>query len=436
MKNLLNQSMVYAIGFIVSRLQVFLLLPILVVKLSPSDYGAYETLSSLLILINTLTVFNFDSGLSSLFQQQKLPHEKQELASTGFFFVLGWAILIGLVGYFYGAELGVFLLKDSSLNYKTLAQKSIFVGCIQGVSFYLNVCLRQKFQAIKYNILVTVQTLPTLLFIFFYSRFQMLSLQLIFNILIAVNFFALALAICLNLDLLKMRFIKHFLRSLLAVALPLLPFSFFAWGISLFDRIVISQLLGLDQVAIYSFANRISTIGSALQGPFQIAWPPYALKKMSKGFEHKMFPKVLIYVLTAGGLFVVLMSFLSPYIYHLLAPENYFPSAKFVGILSFCTLLNTLYYFPIITFLHHKKTWASTISFFIGAIINVELNLILIPKIGIAGSVYANLAGYSGLLISSFYMSQKMQRIQYPFHKVIGLLLGTLFLAFLPILLG
>ena len=62
-------------------------------------------------------------------------------------------------------------------------------------------------------------------------------------------------------------------------------------------------------------------------------------------------------------------------------------------------------------FLVVKKTWPNLPIMFFGAILNIILNLILIPRMGIEGAALATLAGYAASTIFLVIILSKMKLI-------------------------
>lgn len=428
-KQFTKQSILYSFGFILSRLQVFLLLPVLVNCLNAKEYGIYETLSTLIVLSTTICVFNLDSGISSFFHKTESQNDKKDLCSTAFLLMLGWIGLLLLIVFMSKSFLSRLIFNFEIAS--ALLLKTFLIGALQGLVHFLNVLLRQKFQAIRYNVLVFIQTLPLLIAVTFFYRQGQLDLNKVLDIFIATNLLALIAGLFLNADLLGFHFQKKLLDPLLNIALPLLPFSVFAWGLSLSDRILLSHSLGVEQVAIYAFANRIASISSVLQGPFQIAWPPYALKLLAEKKESLIFQKAMGYFILAAGALVIFLGFAAPFIFALMAPKEYIDSSKFVGLLAFCTMMNSLYYFPLTIFLHHQKTWASTFSFFLAAAVNISINLFVTPKVGMIGAVYANLFSYFVLTGMAFYLSNRFHKTDFNYKKNVALLVAIFAIVFL-----
>lgn len=62
------------------------------------------------------------------------------------------------------------------------------------------------------------------------------------------------------------------LKELLSYSWPMVPNSLSMWVMNLSDRLVITGVLGLEENAVYSVANKIPSILSLAQSTFTMAW--------------------------------------------------------------------------------------------------------------------------------------------------------------------
>ena len=105
---------------------------------------------------------------------------------------------------------------------------------------------------------------------------------------------------------------------------------------------------------------------------------------------------VISYVIT---MFVCALSY---EIFRLLFTEEYLKGYIVAPYLFLAPLLLMLFQVIANQFLVIKKTWPNMLILIAGALINVGLNYLLIPMIGIEGAAIATLAGYiAALLIAS-----------------------------------
>ena len=132
MNSNVKNSFFYFIGYLISRLQAFFLLPILVNFLTKEKLGVYEILTSINVLVIAFSVLNLDSCLWSFYNEQKEIEKKSELTSTAFVFsfVFGFLILLGVYCF------REFLL--NSLRLSDYVNSFVLFLSVLNVSMYLN----------------------------------------------------------------------------------------------------------------------------------------------------------------------------------------------------------------------------------------------------------------------------------------------------------
>jgi O-antigen/teichoic acid export membrane protein len=117
---------------------------------------------------------------------------------------------------------------------------------------------------------------------------------------------------------------------------------------------------------------------------------------------------------------------------YLLLPDKYYGSTPYVGPVLLGYFLSGLYYFAISPAYFYKKTRIIPLPTALIAVVNVILNLIVIPRYGGIGSAWATTATYALLMLVALFIGQHYQRVPYPFARyalVLVLLLGAIFFA-------
>jgi len=192
------------------------------------------------------------------------------------------------------------------------------------------------------------------------------------------------------------------------------------------DQVLIGQMLNDKQVGIYSAAARISEVWYFI--PFAISTSMLPLlvesRKQSEALYYERLQKHSnILALIAIG-FVVLITILAGPITRVLYGAAYAGSAGVLRILiwggSLIPVAVTWSYWMLL------ENRIKTMFYFnvFGAILNVILNLLLIPHFGIIGSAYATLISYNAWLfvLCPFMKSQR---------KVLGMMLKAMSLVWL-----
>jgi len=197
-------------------------------------------------------------------------------------------------------------------------------------------------------------------------------------------------------NMLPLRFRWLDVKETLWITMILIPHTLSGFVVSLIDRIFIKEMMGVDQVGIYTIGYQFGTLTMFITVAFLKAWQPWFFKKIaSSSIEDRgeIARNTWIYLglLTAGSmLYLFVANFALPYI----VDERYWDARS---VLTPLVLASAAYggyqiFFPYLV--HLKLTHVLAIATPIAAFINVLLNFILIPQFGIVGAAYATLGAY------------------------------------------
>lgn len=197
-------------------------------------------------------------------------------------------------------------------------------------------------------------------------------------------------------SMLPLRFEWLDVKDTLWVTMILMPHTISTFVLSLIDRIFIMEMMGVDQVGIYTIGYQFGTLTMFITVAFLKAWQPWFFKKIasdsvSDRVEIARNTWMYLGLLIVGSmvyLFVAKSAF--PYI----VDERYWDA---VTVLTPLVLASVAYggyqiFFPYLV--HLKLTHVLAIATPVAALINVLLNFILIPRFGIVGAAYATLVAY------------------------------------------
>lgn len=433
MKRLLSASVIYTLGYLLSRLQTFILLPFLTLHLSNAEYGLVEALAAAGVFIMMSSVFNIDSGFTAHFHSQEREDHKTALIQGSFSLIFTLSLATLFVTFILKDQLGY--LATSRPDSGTMFFMSALAAVLAGLIHFQLVVTRMLEKPWHYTWTVLVQT-------FTYFCLSVLFLNLFTNKVLAVllaqvigNFFALLLTCFLNFRFIPRSLLpmKIWHKELFKIAIPLFPFSLASWGMNLFDRGFISHTRGLYETGIYAIAAKIAQMASLIFSPFQLAWLPRSLKSLNENTENTLFPISARNLLFISGLALIALTGFSKSILLLIAPNSFLAAQPWIGILVFCNLLTVLYTFASSRFLFKKKSQYSTYSFIGGAVINVIINLLLTPKYGIPGAITANLFGYSFMFLASMYFAHRIHPVNFKFSKKSVLIALILTISLCPI---
>jgi O-antigen/teichoic acid export membrane protein len=429
----LKHSFFYFIGYIVSRSQVFFLVPILVRFLNKEDLGVYEILSSLNIFILMLVIFSLDACLLSFYSEQKDFRQKSEVfcASIALSGLIGLIVLV--VAYFGRGFFLKALLLHGEIN-NSVFLMSVAAGVLSAWTQIFLVLFRLRFESLKFAFVTVLGPLLSIGLTFF-LLIKNPQIESVFyaSLLSSVMTFILSIVSSKKSFIWVSPNFKYWMPRLLKIVLPLIPFSFSAWMLNLADREILVKLRGFSEAGIYGVLSKISNLTGILLGPFQIAWSPYAMAFWEKGHDVKRgFLKVFKYFFICSFVIVFFVFIFSDFLIKVFSDSSYLEFSYLLAPLSICNVLGVAYYFPLVSFLKEKKMLGSTVAFSVGALLNILLNFALIPVLGILGSVVANLIGYGTMLLVAGSFESSLTKIGYFYKRIVFVsLLISLFILFL-----
>lgn len=224
---------------------------------------------------------------------------------------------------------------------------------------------------------------------------------------------------------------SNFLKQLLHYGLPLSLSLVFLEIIHISDRILLGKLAGLSDTAYYSVAFNVPhQILMMLTSSLNLAAYPLVIRALEKQGEQVAQEKLRDYFLVLMGVSlpaVVGVVAISPDFIPLLVGENFVDVAlaliPWVGI---AVLLNCTYLFYVsLAFQLVKKTMVAAKVVGFAAVLNVVLNILLIPEFGIQGAITASILAYVICLVGGFWASRSLLALPLPLIPLLQIIFAT-----------
>jgi len=193
---------------------------------------------------------------------------------------------------------------------------------------------------------------------------------------------------------------KKFTKEILAYSYPFIFISFGFLALTELNTIMIGLFSTTTEVGIYAIANQITKLSQVSLAISMGIMPIFAkLNKKNKKELGKKFYAVLKINLLLSLLIVLTVLFLSPVFVPLIFGDKYISSVLPMQILSIYLLISStsIILSSLLDYLGKAKIRAVNIS--ITIILNITLNLLLIPKYGAIGAAIAVSTSYLPYLI-------------------------------------
>ncbi|HEY7207641.1 MAG TPA: oligosaccharide flippase family protein [Gaiellaceae bacterium] len=416
LRRLAHHSAVYGIGGLVSRLLAVLLLPLYTHYLTRADYGRVETLTA----ASTVMVIVLRMGISSAFFRFYFDsHDEAHrvlVVRTCFWFTMVMATAGLVLGEIFAPQIADFLRLGPHADLVRAAA----VGLWAQMNYeQLTSLFRVEERSLQFvyaslaNIFVTVAATVVLVVVYHGHALGV----------VVGNFIG---TLCVYLVLLGYRryqlglqFDRHLLRQMNRFGLPLVPSALALWAINFIDRIFVAAYKGPAEVGVYSVAVRISSAVVFLMIAFRTAWPAFAYSIDDDREAKRTYAFVLTYVVLVLSWVSLALGALAPWLVDLLTAPAFHRASEAVALLAFAGTAYAGYVVLAIGSGRARKTQLNWVITGAAALVNVGLNVALIPPYGMVGAAVSTLASYVALFVGMVWYAQHVYRVAYQWRRVL-----------------
>ena len=448
-KRLFKHSAVYGLGHIITRLIVFILLPLHTNIFDEASMGVVGVLFAYLAMFTIVYTYGLDTAFFRFYILEENEDGKKRILSTAFLTILITSVVFTVILYF---NAGFFsrLLFDAEtrtlpINLTYLVRLTAGILFFDALSFMPFLALRAEERPVMFisykfvNVVINVS----------FNAIYILGLKSGIEGIFMANLWASSLTLVLMLPIIVKRFKLQYsvpvLKELLAFGLPYLPSTMSVALMDTIDRPLLERLDGISAAGLYSQGAKLGMFMALFVTAFRFAWHPYFLATSKQDNAKAIFTKVLTYVLLAcAGVYLVLTLFINDIVrlniggFTILGKE-FWDATRVVPVIFLAYIFYAAYLNFIIGIYLEKKTKYLPFITLAGMLGNVTANLTLIPVIGIMGAAWARVIAYVIMSFALYHVSKKLYKVDYEWDRVIkiALVTGTLFfIGSLPMVAG
>lgn len=211
--------------------------------------------------------------------------------------------------------------------------------------------------------------------------------------------------------------LRHGLKKETAVpmlkyCIPLIPTIVLWWIINVSDQYMVTYFNGVSLSGIYTSAYKIPNFVIIFSSIFIDAWQLSAVDEYDNKGKSEFFTKVFrVYsgaLISVGALLIAG----SRIITDLYLGKDYYDSWHYVPILVIATTFSCLVNFYASVYMAEKKSMLSMITAASGAVVNIVLNLVLIPKFAAYGAAIATAVSFVTVFILRVINTKKFVNIK------------------------
>ena len=386
-KRLLSNTAILGMGTFASKVLVFLLMPLYTAILSAEEFGVADLVAQTANLLIPLAAVGICDGLFRFTLDTESGERKKVFTASVSVLGIGSAVLALIAT-------GVYFLDGPSVEFLPLIVA--YVVCANFHSAFAHY-LRAKGHTTLFAVQGIINTVLTIaLNILFLVVWQMGSTGYVLSVAVADGLITLGLFFGCRLwrDLDFRGWDRRVTRALLKFSIPYIPTTMMWLVTHAADRYIVTVYCGTEIHGLYAAAAKIPTLILLISGVFIEAWHFSSVKDAMVEERSSFFGTVYRNYMCVMFLGASLLIAASKLFTRLLLAESYYSSWEFVPILV-CAMIFSAFsaFFGSVYFLE-KKSVHSMLTALAGAVINVILNFLLIPRHGGLGAAVATLISY------------------------------------------
>jgi O-antigen/teichoic acid export membrane protein len=413
LRRLATTGAAYTAASIFSKLIAVALLPLYTRHLSPADYGAAEVMYAAVVTASIVIRLGLIEALLRFYYQDDEDPDRV-VASTfaGLFWLSTGAALLALP---LATPLSELVLDEAQAELARIAIGGLWVLTMMEfllTLFRVEERARAFFLTTLANVLATIAVTVVLVVGLGEGARGLLLGSYATGAAFVVGL------IVLQRRRLSLRLDPPLLRRLFRFGAPTMPAEVSLYALNFVDRIIIVRSAGLAEAGLYSLAVKFAQAVNVLVRGFQLAWPPLAYSIRDDDEARRAYATVVT-LFVAGCAFVVTGMWLyARWIVRALAAPEFFDSYEAVGLIAAAVTLYALYMVMVVILGRTGRTEFNLPAAIAALLVNVALNLALVPPFGIVGAAIALVASYLVVTALMYVFTQRLFPVPYQWGRL------------------
>ncbi len=417
---MVRNSAIFTVGEVSLKVMTALLAPLFTILLTPTEYGIWGLGTMVQSLLAPLFSLGLHGAVTRFYFDSDDPAERARFQGTISAFLLAWgsafAVALLLAAPF---ALPHLLPSLPMLPYVPLIVGSVFLGLAATVPTATWTAAERAGRVVMVRMASNAVYLLTAVGLVAGAEIGV----------VGVFWARFAAATLLAVPLLvwawrKLPLAWHspYLRAALVFGLPLVPHLLAHWVLALSDRYLLERLVGTAAVGVYTsayvFTDAVNLVAVSLNGAFV----PMLNRHLDKPEGDAQVGRAVSWFVAVVLAMSATVSLLSPGIVRSFFDVRYHGAAEVTAILGAAGALQGLYYIWVGALFYRKQSGRVPLLTMVGGGVNVGLNLLWIPVLGLAGAALATATGYAVLLLGVYVTARVGGGLPVERRRVAGLL--------------
>jgi O-antigen/teichoic acid export membrane protein len=413
LRRLATTGAAYTAASIVSKLIAVALLPLYTRYLTTADYGAAEVMFAAVVSASIVVrLGTIEALLRFYYKDGEDPRRVVATSFAALFWVSTAAALIALP---FADQISEALLRESAPDLARISIGGLWV--LTMFEFLLTLFrLEERARAYFVTTMLSVMTAIGLTVVLVVGRGEGARGLLLGS-------YASGAAFVVGLIWVQRRRLslwvdRALLRRLMRFGTPTMPAELSLYLLNFVDRIVIVRYAGLAEAGLYSLAVKFAQGVNVLVRGFQLAWPPLAYSIRDDGEARRAYAAVVTWFVAVCAFVVAGMWLFSRWIVRALAAPEFFASYEAIGLIATGVTLYALYMVLLVILGRTGRTELNFPATIAALVVNVALNVALVPPLGIVGAGLALVASYLVVVGLMYVFTQRLFPVPYEWGRL------------------
>ena len=404
LKRLGRTGAAYATSSVVAKLFAVALLPLYTHYLSRADYGAAEVLLAGVVMTSIFVRLGIIEALLRFYYRFDAAADRERAVRTSFTWLLITTTVGAAIAVPFAGLLSELLLAERNATLVLVAIGGLWIFTnyeLLLALFRLDERARAYLITSSINVLLTIG-LTVWLVVGLHEGAEGLLLGNFGAS--AVVYFGLLL---FQRKRLGIELAPKLLQPMLRFGVPTMPAEISIFSLNFVDRFLLVRFSGLGQAGLYSIAVKFSQVVIVVVRAFQLAWPPLAYSIREDSEARRAYAMIVTYYLFVCTWIVVGLALLARWLLRLLVADQFFAAWKAIPFVATGAMLYGLYLVLIVIIGRVGRTEFNFPVVGSAMLVNIGLNLVLIPPFGIVGAGLSLVGSYLCMLVALYFIGRR-----------------------------
>lgn len=396
MSDPMKTSVWFILCSIVQKGIVFLTTPFFTRIMSQNEYGVVSIYHSWLGILTIIATLQMSTGV---FNKAMIKYEHERDSYTSSTLVLS-SLSITIVAALYFV-FRVFLKRIIDLPLEFMILLFVEMFFTNAMSMYT---IRERFEYRYKSVVVltflanALATVVSLIFVI-HIDYDKAFLRVLGTVIVHVIFYTIAFYRIFRRS--RTGFRKNYWKYAVNYNLPLIPHYLSQQILNSSDRIMINNMTGSSNAAIYSLAYQVAVVVDIVTSAIHATFMPWTFQKIHANQTYSIGKRALQIVIMMGGI-CVLFSLFAPEFILILGGRHYYEAVYIIPPVSMSVMFSMMYsFFANIEYYFEKSKFVMVASVSV-ALSNIILNAIFIPVFGYVAAGYTTLFCYIGYCFAHY----------------------------------